>query len=127
MRSKLSLRMASTFASTSSAAVTSTATPQAWWNFSSWRNITVSLPILRAFSPAPMVTSFCGGWLAAPSWSLDWSLTCGQASRAVCLDATFMAKARQVGTPQSPQLVRGSSLKMSSPVKAIVRVPPVGL
>ncbi len=71
--------------------------------------MTVSLPIWSACWPAPMVTSFCGGALAAPSSSFDSSLTCGHSSMAACLEATFIAKARQVGTPQSPQLVCGNN------------------
>ena len=51
--------------------------------------------------------------------ALDSSDTWGQAARSACLAASFLAKAKQVGKPQSLQFVRGSSLKMSIAVRAI--------
>ena len=45
----------------------------------------------------------------------------GHFSMGMAPEATFMAKAMQVGLPQSLQLVLGVSLKMSRPFNAMVR------
>ncbi len=68
------------------------------------------MPISKARSPAPMVTSLMGGAEAASSASLASSLTYGHLSSSVPFWASFMANARQVGKPHSLQLVLGSSL-----------------
>jgi len=57
-----------------------------------------------------MLTSRMGGAAAPASVALASSVAYGQASIAAFLVASCMAKARQVGTPHSPQLVFGSTL-----------------
>jgi len=61
-----------------------------------------------------------GGSLAAPSAAFASSEAWGQSLSSAFFWASFMAKAMQVGTPQSPQLVLGSSLKISNPESAMV-------
>ena len=58
----------------------------------------------------PMVTNWMGGRDADSRAALPAAVTWGHFSNAICLDAIFMAKARQVGKPQSLQLVFGRCL-----------------
>ena len=85
----------------------------------SWRKRTVSPPILRVPRPVGRETRRIGGAEASASWErVSWE-TVGQAFRSALPAASCMAKARQVGTPHLPQLVRGSNLKISIPVSAM--------
>jgi hypothetical protein len=52
--------------------------------------------------------------------AFDSSDMYGQDASSAFPAARFMAKARQVGTPHSPQLVFGNNLKICIPVRAIV-------
>jgi hypothetical protein len=67
-----------------------------------------------------MVTGKMGGAAASDSLLLASSETWGHLVSSVLPVARLMAKARQVGTPHSPQLVLGNSLKISIPVSAIL-------
>ncbi len=89
---------------------TRTAMPAGRWNFSSWRNMTVSCPTSKLFPSGPILTRRMGGAAASDMAALASSVTCGQSVRARCLAATCMAKAMQVGRPQSLQLVLGRFL-----------------
>ena len=53
-----------------------------------------------------------GGADCSDSWAFASSETWGHCDSSALPAARFMANARQVGTPQSPQLVLGSSLKI---------------
>jgi hypothetical protein len=67
-----------------------------------------------------MVTGRIGGADASSSFARASSDTYGQEASSAWPAASFMAKARHVGTPHSWQLVFGSSLKMSIPDRAIL-------
>ena len=75
---------------------------------------------MNAVSPTPTVTARIGGAAAADSAAFASSETCGHDASSACPCASFIANARQVGTPQSPQLVFGRFLKISIPLRAIV-------
>ena len=57
-----------------------------------------------------MTTSWMGGREDDSSAALPAAVTCGHLSSETCLVAIFMAKARQVGKPQSLQFVFGRCL-----------------
>jgi len=95
------------------------ARPGGFSNLFSWRNITVSPPTFSALSPTPMVTGVMGGADASSNLALASSETCGQALNSAFPAASFIAKAKQVGTSHSPQFVFGSNLNISIPVSGI--------
>jgi hypothetical protein len=64
-----------------------------------------------------------GGAEASSRFAFASSVTWGQALNSALPEARFIAKARQVGTPQSPQFVFGSSLNISIPVSGIGKTP----
>jgi hypothetical protein len=69
-----------------------------------------------------MVTGLMGGAEASSNWAFASSDTWGQAASSAFPAAKFMAKARQVGTPHSPQFVLGSNLNICIPVSATVQL-----
>ncbi len=103
---------AAAFASSAAGSVSdnSTAMPAGCTKVASWRKSTVSLPMARARSPVPMVTSRTGGWAAPSRDALDASVTCGQSDSDTFFWARAMAKARHVGSLQSLQFVLGRYL-----------------
>jgi len=65
---------------------------------------------LKFVIPVPILTNLIGGAEADSKAALPSSVTWGQASSEALPLASDMAKARQVGAPQSLQLVLGKCL-----------------